>query len=134
MKLPKHLIVAECDGCLYDTRADKWHLKQPVRPNYKWTHRLINTCAELKATLRAGEYAWPGGYPMHFITEDGAALSFKAVREELRCVLDSIKAGGRDGWRVIGCQINWEDGNLLCDHTGERIPSAYAGPEAEVTQ
>jgi hypothetical protein len=26
-------------------------------------------------------YAWPGGYPRYFITNDGAALSYNAARE-----------------------------------------------------
>jgi hypothetical protein len=31
-----------------------------------------------------------------------------------------------DGWRVVACDTNWEDGELYCDHSGERIESAYA--------
>ncbi len=84
------------------------------------------TTQDLKKQLRAGEFAWPGGYPLFFITSDGAALSFEAVRENLRSVLWSIRHGVNDGWRVIGCDVNWEDPSLYCDHTGARIPSAYA--------
>jgi hypothetical protein len=29
-------------------------------------------------------YAWPGGYPRYFITNDGAALSYDAARENRR--------------------------------------------------
>jgi hypothetical protein len=90
------------------------------------------TTKELKTQLRQGEFAWPGGYPLFFITTDGAALSFKAVRENLRCVLWSIKNKVNDGWRVVGADVNWEDPSLFCDHTGERIPSAYAEDLAEV--
>ncbi len=80
---------------------------------------------DLKAQLRFGAFAWPGGYPLFFITDDGAALSFDAVRENLRSVLWSIRHGVNDGWRVIGCDVNWEDASLYCEHTGEKIPSAY---------
>jgi hypothetical protein len=31
-----------------------------------------------------------------------------------------------DGWRVVACDTNWEDASLYCDHSGERIESAYA--------
>ena len=31
----------------------------------------------------------------------------------------------RDQWRAMGVQINWEDTELTCAHTGERIQSAY---------
>jgi hypothetical protein len=85
------------------------------------------TTAELKRALRSGKYTWPGAYPLFFITLDGAALSFEAVRENLRSVLWSMKNQVNDGWRVVGCDANWEDGELYCNHSGERIESAYAG-------
>ena len=81
---------------------------------------------ELKQALRAGPYAWPGGYPLYFITSDGEPLSFAAVRENYRQVLDAMRHGNRDGWGVVAITANWEDGELYCAHTGERIPSAYA--------
>jgi hypothetical protein len=84
---------------------------------------------DLKNALRSGPFAWPGGYPLYFITDDGAALSFNAVRENLRSVLWSIRNGVNDGWRVVGCDVNWEDASLYFDHTGARIPSAYAEEE-----
>jgi hypothetical protein len=40
-----------------------------------------------------------------------------------------MRHGVNDGWRVIGCDVNWEDPSLYCDHTGARIPSAYAEEE-----
>jgi len=86
----------------------------------------INTVKDLKQALRNGPYAWPGGYPLYFITSDGAALSFKAVRENLRCVIWSIKNKVSDGWRVQAMAINYEDNDLYCDHTGEKIESAYS--------
>lgn len=70
-------------------------------------------------------YAWPGGYPRFFITHDGAALSFNAAKSEQQLIVESIKDQLNDGWTVIGCDINWEDESLYCDHTGEKIESAY---------
>jgi hypothetical protein len=87
---------------------------------------IIQTVTEFRAAMRQGPYAWPGGYPCFFITEDGDALSFQAVRAERRQVLEAI--AGRDnsgGWRVIGLEINWEDSALVCAHTGKAIESAY---------
>ena len=31
-------------------------------------------------------YAWPGGYPRYFITNDGVALSYDAARENRRLI------------------------------------------------
>jgi len=84
------------------------------------------TTRELKQTLRAGPFAWPGGYPIFFITSDGAALSFEAVRAEFKPIVHAMRQGLDDGWRVIAAEINWEDAQLTCDHTNQRIPSAYA--------
>jgi hypothetical protein len=84
------------------------------------------TTHELKETLRSGKYTWPGAYPLFFITLDGAALSFEAVRENLRSVLWSIKNQVNDGWRVIAVDVNWENERLYCEHTGELIESAYS--------
>lgn len=81
--------------------------------------------ATIKAYLRQGDYVWPGGYPRYFLTIDGGALSFDAVRERWRDVVDSSLRDCRDGWRLADCAINWEDSALVCDHSGKPIPSAY---------
>ncbi len=86
---------------------------------------LINSICDFRAAMRSGAYAWPGGYPRYFITSDGGALSFKAARAELRNILESIRDQSNDGWRVVAVDVNWEDKNLYCDHTGDRIESAY---------
>jgi len=125
-----HLFVSD-SGDMFNTEIPGWHTMPPLRQNFKTTHRDIATVADLKATLRSGQYAWPGGYPLYFITSDGAALSFEAVRDEFRNVMDSIQNDIRDGWKVVGCQVNYEDGELTCDHTGKPIPSAYGEDEEE---
>jgi hypothetical protein len=89
------------------------------------------TLLEIKQLLRHGQYAWPGGYSMYFVTHDGAALSFDAVRQEWRQVVQdhlwARRPGFRGtGWLIEGYAINWEDGELTCEHTGKRIESAYA--------
>ena len=83
----------------------------------------------LKQALRNGPYAWPGGYPMYFITSDGAALSFEAVCENYRSCLWSMRHGVSDGWRIVGVGINWEDVSLTCDRTGKPIESAYGSED-----
>ena len=85
----------------------------------------IKNTKSLKEALRNGPYAWPGGYPCYFIADDGEALSFDAVRENYRLVLSSVKHKQNDGWRVIGVDINWEDHDLICSHSGKKIEAAY---------
>tara|TARA_R110002020_G_scaffold447150_1_gene659495 strand:+ start:881 stop:1150 length:270 start_codon:yes stop_codon:yes gene_type:complete len=84
------------------------------------------TVKEFTEQLESGGHAWPGGYPLFFITSDGAALSFDAAKENREIIAESIADDCNDGWQVIGCNVNWEDSELICDHSGEKIESAYA--------
>jgi hypothetical protein len=85
----------------------------------------IKTVSDFRAAIRQGAYAWPGGYPIYFTTSDGAAISFKAAKEEARQIIWSIGHKINDGWRVVATDINWESTDLTCDHTGEPIECAY---------
>lgn len=70
--------------------------------------------------------AWPGGYPMFYITDDGGCLCPSCVQDNLEEIGTTHKGSG---WNVIASDINWEDPFLLCDHCGNRIKSAYAEEE-----
>jgi len=83
------------------------------------------TLQQIKEQLRNGKYAWPGGYPLYFVTIDGAALSFEAVRQEWHRVVYSYMHNLHDGWQIAGVDINYEDCWLLCDHTNKPIECAY---------
>lgn len=128
--MKSYFMVSDSDGGLYDTRPAGWSAGPPVRANYARHHRDINSVADLKATLRAGPYMWPGGYPLYFLASGGEALSFDSVRRELGDVMQSIRTRSNDGWRVVACDVNYEDSELYCAHSGERIESAY-GEESE---
>ena len=72
-------------------------------------------------------YAWPGGYPMYYVTSDGAVC----VPSVLTIPEDPIHEDGQsDGWKVEAYDINYEDASLYCDHCNKRIESAYAEDEA----
>ena len=129
MTLPNHLFVSDTDGALYDTRVDGWHKLPPLRAGYRGGNRDIDSAHGLKAALRAGPYAWPGGYPMYFVTNGGCALSFESVLSRLCLELASVAEGDPD--RIVAVDVNWEDSYLYCDHSGERIKSAYAEPSTD---
>lgn len=93
----------------------------------------IQSISDFRAAIRNGAYAWPGGYPMFFVMADGGALSFNAAKAERRQLLEALAHGSRyDGWKPVAFEVNWEDAELYCAHTGERIESAYAEPEEAV--
>lgn len=96
----------------------------------------IETVSDFRRVYRQGKYAWPGGYPLYFITADGEPLSFEGAKDARRQIIEAIKDNDvRSGWRVCAVAVNWEDPFLLCTHTGERIESAYVeeSEEAECT-
>ncbi len=126
--LPDHLFCGS-DGNLYDTRVHAWSTVEPLRKNYKRTFSTICNASELKATLRAGSHAWPGGYPMFLVLSDGEALSYEGARQNLRDLYSAIKDNSDNGWRVIGVGVNYEDQELFCAHTGEKIEAAYGETE-----
>jgi hypothetical protein len=92
-------------------------------------HSEIRTGRDYRETLRAGPYAWPGGYPLILVCEGGAALCFDCGRAEGPQILRSIRDNSRDGWRIIGCQVHWEGPAECCAHCGREIPSAYGDPD-----
>ena len=83
------------------------------------------TVADFNAALASGPYAWPGCYPLFFVTDDGEALSFDSASAEADLIRDSIASNSRDGWHVVAVEVNWEDEDLRCAHSGEVIESAY---------
>jgi len=97
-----------------------------VRERYSHTYREIRTGAQLRATLRAGPYVWPGGYPLFFLLSDGACASFAAVRANLPQCTRAIRDRSHDGWRIVGCDVNWEDADMVCAISDEPIAPAYA--------
>ena len=129
MALPNHMFTGDGDGALYDTRVPDWSTT-PMRVNYARHHRTIETVADLKACLRAGDYAWPGAYQLAYVTSDGALLHPDTVRAELRDVVDAIQSDHHgSGWRVIGMTGEHEsDEAAHCDHTGKEI---WSGPESD---
>lgn len=81
---------------------------------------------DFNLALSRGAFAWPGGYPQYFVCADGGALSFKAAEENAGLIRDAIIAADRhSGWCVVGLDVNWEDNELVCDHTGDKIECAY---------
>jgi hypothetical protein len=74
-------------------------------------------------------YAWPGGYPRYFVCADGEPLSFEEAKINQALIIGAIRDEGEREWKVIGCEINWEDPDLVCVSSGKKIPSAYADDE-----
>ena len=70
---------------------------------------------------RLASYAWPGGYPLFYLCEDGCILCPDCATENA----DPTEPQ----WNVVAVDVNWEDPSLNCDHCDRRIESAYAEEE-----
>lgn len=124
MTLPDHFFTSDSDGALHDTRANNW-TTAPLRGHYKYHFPQIDTLAQAKATIRAGMFSWPGGYPLFFIADDGAPICFDCARAEFRQIASAFLNDMRDGWRIEACEINYEDDACQCANCSEWIPAAY---------
>ena len=84
----------------------------------------IQTIEDFENALKTNGFTSLGCYPLYFITNDGGILSFETCVEEADRIREAIKDNDDFGWRVCGCDVNWES-VLFCDHSGEQIESAY---------
>lgn len=86
----------------------------------------IQTKEDLDRAFEHGPYAWPGGYPCYFCMADGEAMSFKAAEDNKARLYEALKECDKSSdWLVCGFQVNWEDTNLVCAASNEKIQSAY---------
>ena len=118
-----------CDGELFDTDPVGWHKLPPLRRNYAKHFRSIENTQQFKSCLRAGAYAWPGGYELYFITSDGAALCYSCALKEFRSIIQSIGGKSRDGWWIqfLACTDSYDDPvvDLTCDHCNVVIAEGW---------
>ena len=77
---------------------------------------------------RAEAYAWPGGYPLFYVTQDCACLC-PACCDSDRELIEAAAADNDAQWNVVAADVNWEDTALYCDHCNKRIESAYGDDE-----
>jgi hypothetical protein len=71
------------------------------------------------------KFAWPGGYPVFYVTSTFEIVCDKHATE-------TIYGEGYDGESIVDADVNWEDSNLYCDSgPSHRIESAYAEDDIE---
>lgn len=92
----------------------------------------ISNARDFARALRDGPYTPVGSYPIFFITHDGAAFSFATAWKERSNIVEALNSKDKSGgWYVVAADVNWEDADLIDDHSGNRIESAYAEDDAE---
>ena len=89
------------------------------RLEYKYHYSDIDNTRKLKALLREGQYAFPGGYAVIAYTSDGGTLCNDCIKENLSSVLWSIRNDVSDGWKVVGLDVYYgeeDNGYTVCDN------------------
>lgn len=91
-----------------------------MRTGNQYHSGQMNT-KEIKRLIRA-KFAWPGGYEIYLVTDDGGVLCCECARKEYRQILYSRWNSIRDGWNVVGYgTADQHDGLLTCDHCNKVI-------------
>ncbi len=117
-----YFMVSECDGNLYDTRKEYWYKLPPLRKNYaKIVHNVKVNSIALRAAIRA-KFAWPGGYELFGLADDGACLCCDCMRREYYQIAYSRRYKIDDGWRVVAIDsaANY-DSYIYCAHCNKTI-------------
>lgn len=72
-------------------------------------------------------YAWPGVYPLYYLTQDGGILCPACANRQNGS--EASTEPGDPQWFIVRQDVYWEGPPLDCDHCGAKIESAYGDPE-----
>jgi hypothetical protein len=73
-------------------------------------------------------YAWPGGYPLYYLTADGGELCPACANGDNGSMASTTTDDPQ--WQLIDGDAHWEGPPLMCAHCYAEIPSAYGDPDA----
>lgn len=85
---------------------------------------LIKFCWQFNSALAQGKSSGVCGYDYHFIMADGEPMSFEAALDNAGLIRNAIIENMSDQWQIVGRDINYEDQDMVCVQTGERIEPA----------
>ena len=75
--------------------------------------------ADIAKYVARTKYAWPGGYELYAITDDGGVLCHECCRTEF-CNIATAYDG--DGWKVTACTSTaMDEEHVYCDHCNKTI-------------
>lgn len=72
------------------------------------------------------KFVWPGGYQIHYITEDGGILCYDCANAEIMRTIDPDDTQ----FYIVDSDVLWEGPSLICDHCYREIKSEYGDPDA----
>jgi len=72
-------------------------------------------------------YAWPGGYPVLYLTQDGGDLCPGCANGQNGS--DASETIDDPQWLLVAYHVYYEGPPITCDHCGGETESAYGDPE-----
>jgi len=83
------------------------------------------TIEEFKTAI-ASKYAWPGGYPLMVVVEDGETFCIDCCVKESERMIEALKTPSHEDrdWTPAYAEVNWES-DLTCAHCNNPIERAY---------
>ena len=79
----------------------------------------MDTAAGMAKYVARTKYAFPGGYELYAVTDDGAVLCHNCCRTEFELIAKSDSA---DGWHVEAVTSTADDdSHVYCDHCDKDI-------------
>jgi len=71
-------------------------------------------------------YAWPGGYPLSYITSDGGELCPECMNDSTNPIHFMDEDDSNDGWLVVDAYSGGEtDEEMSCDHCNKVMQEAF---------
>lgn len=95
------------------TIIQEYSRNNPGKVWRRYTYNLEKPADIAKYVART-KYAFPGGYELFAITDDGGILCFDCCRADFRLIAESMP---RDGWHAVAveCTAN-TDAEIICDN------------------
>jgi hypothetical protein len=92
-------------------------------------NQTITTVRQFLGHLRSGPFTSVGSYPLFFVLGGSDPICFAEAKRGAFRLARAIRDKAK--WAPTHIDVNWESPELYCEHTGERIVSAYAEPESD---
>ncbi len=118
-------VFAVNSGIGLDNREE--HVYAPVDADFYELELGLFRAGYIRVNLLRKEWerwAWPGGYPIYYLCDDGGVLCSKCANNNIKLTSDP---GAERDWKITAADVNYEDAYLVCDHCG----SACGEPDAE---
>jgi len=87
------------------------------------------TLEQVKQAIRS-PFAWPGGYPVYTIMNDGELMCSACARANYRLIAEATRDQDRSDWEAVDVIVLWE-GVRQCCHCYKVLESAYGEVEGE---